>query len=87
MDCDHTRKLFDGPLSGGADAIDTLKTVSQVEVKGTDAVFRHSIRKGNVRNLYTGSYAMFLATLMGHYPWFATYNASSRIVPRQEVRA
>ena len=68
--------------------IDTLKTVSQVEGrKGFDAVFRHSIRKGNVRNLYTGSYAMFLATLIGHYPWFATYNVLRRIVPRQEVRA
>ena len=68
--------------------IDTLKTVSQVEGrKGFDAVFRHSIRKGNVRNLYTGSYAMFLATLIGHYPWFATYNVLQRIVPRQEVRA
>ena len=43
--------------------------------------------KGNVRNLYTGSYAMFLATLIGHYPWFATYNVLQRIVPRQEVRA
>ena len=60
--------------------IDTLKTVSQVEGrKGFDAVFRHSIRKGNVRNLYTGSYAMFLATLIGHCAALCGNQSSRRV--------
>lgn len=66
--------------------IDTLKTVSQVEGRqGFDAVFKHSVRKGNVRVLYTGAYAMALATLIGHYPWFATFNVLNRIYPRKEA--
>ena len=63
--------------------IDNFKTVSQVEGR----VLMPSsapIRKGNGGS--TGSYAMFLATLIGHYPWFAR-TTPPEIVPRQEVRA
>jgi len=65
--------------------IDTLKTVSQVDGRrGFDAVARHAFRRGNVRVLYTGAAAMALATFVGHYPWFATFNVLNRVYPKKE---
>lgn len=52
--------------------------------RGFDAVARHAFRRGNVRVLYTGAAAMALATFVGHYPWFATFNVLNRVYPKKE---
>lgn len=54
--------------------IDTCKTVLQVD---STAGFRSLIRKvkaGNVGVLYQGAIANYFSAIVGHYPWFFTYN-------------
>lgn len=55
--------------------IDVMKTVSQCDGKaGYAKLLVRVFREGQVGLLYTGAAALFLATLLGHYPWFLTFN-------------
>lgn len=61
--------------------IDTAKTCLQVDgARGLD-VLRERIRKEGGGTLYAGAIASSLATLVGHYPWFLTYNYLSEHLP------
>ena len=61
--------------------VDTAKTCLQVEgAKGLD-VLRERIQKEGLGTLYAGAIASSLATLVGHYPWFLTYNYLSEHLP------
>jgi len=54
--------------------IDTCKTVLQVD---STAGFRSLVRKvkaGNIGVLYQGAFANYFSAIVGHYPWFFTYN-------------
>uniref|UniRef100_A0A7S2WKN1 Mitochondrial carrier protein n=1 Tax=Rhizochromulina marina TaxID=1034831 RepID=A0A7S2WKN1_9STRA len=54
--------------------LDTLKTILQVEgAQGFRAV-SDRVRAGQISSLYNGAYASAFATMVGHYPWFSTYN-------------
>jgi hypothetical protein len=58
--------------------IDTCKTVLQVD---NTAGFRSLVRKvkaGNVGVLYQGAMANYFSAIVGHYPWFYTYNFLSQ---------
>jgi hypothetical protein len=61
--------------------LDTLKTTLQVEGNRGQAVIRDKLRKGGIPALYHGSLAASLATFVGHYPWFATYNYLNATLP------
>lgn len=64
--------------------IDTLKTVSQVEGKaGLNSLVDVVRVKKQFSLLYTGASAMALATAIGHYPWFLTYNLLDNLIPKQ----
>jgi hypothetical protein len=61
--------------------VDTAKTCLQVEgSRGLD-VLRERIQREGVGTLYAGAVASSLATLVGHYPWFLTYNYLSEHLP------
>jgi hypothetical protein len=50
-------------------AIDTMKTVLQVD--STEG-FRNLLRRvgtGNFALLYQGAYATYVSSVLGHYPW------------------
>ena len=54
--------------------IDALKTTLQVKGAQGLSVLAARISSDGVLTLYSGALASFLATLMGHYPWFIVYN-------------
>jgi adenylosuccinate synthase len=50
-------------------AIDTLKTVLQVDsVEGFRSLMRR-VKAGNFNVLYEGAYANAISAILGHYPW------------------
>lgn len=58
--------------------VDTCKTVLQVD---SHEGFRNLMRKvkaGKIGVLYQGSAAMAVSSMLGHYPWFYTYNLLSK---------
>lgn len=54
--------------------IDTVKTMMQVEGSRGIATLKDKIRNNGSKVLFHGAVAASVATLVGHYPWFATYN-------------
>jgi len=54
--------------------IDTTKTMMQVEGNRGLSLLHQKIKESGPRVLFHGSLAASLATFVGHYPWFATYN-------------
>jgi hypothetical protein len=62
--------------------LDTWKTSLQVHGnKGIDIV-KYKIKNEGIRGLYNGSLASSTATIMGHFPWFVTYNYMNLYIPR-----
>lgn len=62
--------------------IDAWKTSLQVHGdKGID-VLRNKVRKEGVRGLYNGALASSSATMLGHFPWFFTYNYLNAYIPK-----
>jgi adenylosuccinate synthase len=50
-------------------AIDTVKTVLQVDsVEGFRSLMRR-VKAGNFNVLYEGAYANAISAILGHYPW------------------
>ena len=62
--------------------IDTLKTSWQVD--GNLGTLRTKLRTQGLPALYHGSVAASLATFVGHYPWFLTYNYLSALIPESK---
>ena len=63
--------------------IDTCKTMLQVHGKSGMPILREKIKKNGPRVLYNGSLGACGATLVGHFPWFLTYNTLNEIIPQQ----
>jgi len=62
--------------------IDTLKTTLQVEGPAGMELLRQRVAEGGLLTLYSGSLGSSFATLVGHYPWFMTYNFLQGRVPQ-----
>ena len=82
-------KTFCGSLGAGLwrinlMPIDTCKTVLQVEGNKGISVLKNKIKTNGIRALYHGSMGAFGATLIGHFPWFYTYNFLSEKIPKPE---
>jgi Mitochondrial carrier protein len=58
--------------------LDTCKTVLQVDSAQGFAILWRKVKAGNLGVLYQGAVAMAMAAMMGHYPWFYTYNTLSQ---------
>ena len=61
--------------------VDTLKTTAQVEGKAALALLRAKARRDGVGVLWHGCNMAALASAVGTYPWFATFNALDSALP------
>eukprot|EP00940_MAST-03C_sp_MAST-3C-sp2_P002129 g2129.t1 len=64
--------------------IDACKTILQVEGKDGLQKLRQKVKVGGPRVLWHGAGGAVGATFVGHYPWFATYNALDSRVPKYD---
>lgn len=64
--------------------IDALKTTLQVEGAKGLPVLRSRIAQGGPLTLYHGALATYSATLVGHFPWFFTFNTLQEYIPKPE---
>ena len=65
--------------------IDTVKTIMQVEGKDSINILKDKYKQNGIRTFYQGSIASSSATIIGHYPWFYTYNLLSEMIPEKET--
>jgi hypothetical protein len=61
--------------------IDSCKTIMQVEGKQGIPILMNKIKENGIKVLYTGSLASCTATIVGHFPWFLTFNALNESIP------
>jgi len=59
--------------------LDTLKL--NYQVNGNLNILKTNINSNGSKVLYNGSFAAFSSTLIGHYPWFVTYNYLTHYFP------
>jgi hypothetical protein len=64
--------------------IDTCKTGLQVNGKGGMTILRDKIKNNGFRVMYHGSVASAGSTLVGHFPWFFTYNYLSEKIEKSD---
>ena len=64
--------------------IDTCKTMMQVHGKSGMKILRNKIKTSGPQVLYSGSLGAFSATLMGHFPWFFTFNLLNDNIPHYD---
>ena len=62
--------------------IDAWKTSLQVHGNKGIQVLRDKIAKEGVKGLYNGAIASSTATMMGHFPFFLTYNYCDEYIPK-----
>ena len=79
-------KTFGASLTAGLfrvllTPVDTIKTTLQVEGAGGMKILGNKYRAGGVPVFYHGAMATWAATLVGHYPWFVTYNTLEKYLP------
>jgi hypothetical protein len=65
--------------------VDTLKTTLQVEGAKGMSVLKGKLKTGGIPVLYHGALAASAATLVGHFPWFFTYNYLDEVLPKPET--
>jgi len=64
--------------------IDAFKTTLQVHGRPGLTVLTARIGEEGILTLWSGALATSLATFMGHYPWFVTYNYLEAKIPKPE---
>ena len=62
--------------------IDTLKT--SMQVNGDMSRLSKNLKKAGPKILFNGSLSSASATIVGHYPWFMTYNYLNEYIPKYE---
>lgn len=62
--------------------IDAWKTSKQVHGKEGLKVLSGKMKVNGVSSLYQGALASSLATMVGHYPWFLTYNYLNQYISK-----
>ena len=62
--------------------MDTLKL--NYQVNGSLNILKSNIKQNGIRTMYNGSIAAFSSTLIGHYPWFVTYNYLNYYFPEDK---
>jgi hypothetical protein len=60
--------------------VDSFKTSMQVD--GTTRQLREKIAKRGVLSLYDGAGGTYVATAVGHFPWFVTNNYFDKLIPK-----
>jgi len=64
--------------------VDAVKTIMQVEGKHGFSLLRQKVSKGGPTVLYHGALAASGGTIVGHFPWFFTYNYLDSTLPKPE---
>lgn len=64
--------------------IDTCKTSMQVNGKEGMKILSKNIKKNGYKVIYNGSLASCSSTLVGHFPWFYTYNYLNEKIPKKK---
>lgn len=54
--------------------LDTMKLNAQVHGGSAAKIMTNRVREGGIRELWSGSFAMFAVIWIGSFPWWATYN-------------
>lgn len=62
--------------------IDTVKTSMQVEGNFTN--LKQRLKTNGPKVFYNGALATSSATMVGHYPWFMTYNYLNAYLPKYD---
>ena len=62
--------------------MDTLKL--NYQVNGSLNILKTNIKQNGIRTMFNGSVAAFSSTLIGHYPWFVTYNYLNYYFPEDK---
>ena len=62
--------------------IDSVKT--NYQVNGEIKSLKLNVRKNGLIHLFNGTSAAFSTTLVGHYPWFFTYNYINELIPEND---
>lgn len=62
--------------------IDTIKI--NYQVNGSLNILKNKIKNNGYKVLYNGTGAAFFSTLIGHYPWFVTYNYLNYYFPENK---
>ncbi len=65
--------------------IDTVKTSMQVEGKKGISNLRNKLRAKGPGIFYHGSLASAGSTVVGHYPWFTTFNILQEKIPKNDT--
>ena len=83
------QKTFIGSLGAGlwrltVIPVDAFKSHLQVHGKDGMSILRNKIKTNGISTLYNGSSAAFSGTVIGHFPWFFTYNYLNEQIPQQE---
>jgi len=64
--------------------VDTVKTILQVEGKNGLPLLKDKLGKGGPKVMYAGALGAAGATMVGHYPWFFTFNTLQGAIPMPE---
>lgn len=64
--------------------LDTLKTYQQVNGADGISMLRKKMQRDGPKVLFYGATASFGANVVGHYPWFATYNVLDSSLPEYQ---
>jgi len=64
--------------------IDSFKSHLQIHGSNGISVLRSKIANDGYKSLYNGARASYFGTLIGHFPWFYTYNYLQDEIPKQE---
>jgi len=65
--------------------IDAFKTTLQVRGNNGIEIIKGKIKTNGVRTLWNGSLASASATMIGHYPWFMTYNYLNTYLDKKDT--
>jgi len=65
--------------------VDTFKTILQVEGKNGLPILRQKFAAGGPKIFFAGALGAAGATMVGHYPWFATHNLLQEKIPKAET--
>jgi len=66
--------------------IDTWKTSKQVHGNLGNTIIKNKMSQQGIAGLYQGALASSVATMVGHYPWFLTYNYLNSYIPKVQYK-
>jgi hypothetical protein len=91
-DLNKAQKTFIGSIGAGfwrltIIPVDSFKSHMQVHGKDGLTILKDKIRTNGYKSLYNGSAASFSGTVIGHFPWFYTYNYLQENMPHRNTES